>query len=196
MMKIKNIRFIKSITKLNDTPSLERPEIAFIGRSNVGKSSLINMLAGRKNLAKTSGTPGKTQTINYFLVNDQWYAVDLPGYGWARVSKQKKINWSKFVREYLINKENLRCLFILIDVRLTPQFIDLQFLNWAVEQKIPIALIFTKIDKITKNKVIQSISIYKRTLLEEWAYLPEIFISSAVNKSGKKEILDFIESII
>ena len=170
-------------------------DFAFIGRSNVGKSSLINMLVNKKQLAKTSGKPGKTQTINFFLINDKWHLVDLPGYGWAGVSKEKKIEWVAFVRDYLLKRENLYCLFILIDIRHDPQSIDLEFINWAGENKIPFALVFTKADKISKNKVDSAISSYKKRLLRDWESLPEIFVTSSLKHIGKEDILKFIDKI-
>lgn len=195
-MKIRSAAFVKSMTNIKDCPSPDLPEVAFIGRSNVGKSSLINLLFERKKLAKTSATPGKTQTINYFLVNETWYAVDLPGYGWAKVSKEKKIAWSGFVRDYLLNRNNLVCLFVLLDIRLEPQPIDLQFLDWAADSQIPMALVFTKSDKLSSNAIVRAVERYKKTLLREWSFLPEIFISSAINKSGREKLLDYIGSIL
>lgn len=194
-MEIRTSEFVKSITSLKDRPRTVIPEFGFIGRSNVGKSSLINMLLSRKNLARISSTPGKTQTINYYLINNEWYAVDLPGYGWAKVSKQKKIAWSGFVRDYLLTGDSLACLFILIDARHEPQTIDLQFLYWMVENEIPIALVFTKADKLSRNKVNRSVQLYKNILLRDWVYLPEIFITSAMDKRGREEMLEYIELI-
>lgn len=194
-MKIRSAVFQKSVTRLQDCPSAIQPEVAFIGRSNVGKSSLINFLFDKKKLAKTSTTPGKTQTMNFYLINDNWYAVDLPGYGWAKVSRKKKLQWSGFVRDYLLNREKLSCLFVLLDIRHLPQAIDLEFLNWTVEKQIPIALIFTKADKLSKNKIIQAIELYKRTLLQHWAFLPEIFITSVITRQGKEEIIQYMDSI-
>jgi len=170
-------------------------DFAFIGRSNVGKSSLINMLVNKKQLAKTSGKPGKTQTINFFLINEKWHLVDLPGYGWAGVSKEKKIEWIAFVRDYLLKRHNLYCLFILIDIRHDPQSIDLEFINWAGENRIPFALVFTKADKISKNMVDSAISSYKKRLLKDWESLPEIFITSSLKHVGKEGIFTFIEKI-
>jgi GTP-binding protein len=195
-MKIRSASFVKSVTNIRDCPSTDFPEVAFIGRSNVGKSSLINLLFERKKLAKTSATPGKTQTINYFLINDSWHAVDLPGYGWAKVSKGKKIAWSEFVRDYLLNRKKLVCLFVLLDIRLEPQPIDLQFLDWAAESQIPIALVFTKSDKLSKNKIIQSVERFKSVLLKSWEYLPEIMITSAVDQTGRENLLLYINSIL
>jgi len=194
-MHIKEAAFLKSITKLKDCPKTEAHDFAFIGRSNVGKSSLINMLVNKKQLAKTSGKPGKTQTINFFLINNQWHLVDLPGYGWASVSKEKKIEWVEFVRDYLINRQKLYCLFILIDIRHDPQKIDLEFIHWAGMNGIPFALVFTKSDKISKNKVGTAIDIYKQRLLKDWEELPEIFITSVPGRTGKDEILRYIKKI-
>jgi GTP-binding protein len=194
-MMIRSVVFQKSVTRFRDCPVTRQPEVAFIGRSNVGKSSLINFLFQRKKMAKTSVTPGKTQTMNFYLINNSWYAVDLPGYGWARVSKDKKQDWSGFVREYLLRRENLGCLMVLLDIRHEPQAMDLDFLNWSVKNQIPIALVFTKADKISKNKMIQSVELYKRTLLQHWSYLPEIFITSVIDKRGREEIIQFLTAI-
>lgn len=194
-MLIKTATFLKSITNIKDCPKSGAHDFAFIGRSNVGKSSLINMLVNRKQLAKTSGKPGKTQTINFFLINDTWHLVDLPGYGWAGVSKEKKIEWVAFVRDYLLKRENLYCLFILIDIRHEPQSIDLEFINWVGENRIPFAIVFTKTDKISKGKIASSIAKYKNRLLRDWESLPEIFISSSMKHIGKEELLEFIDKI-
>lgn len=194
-MLIKSARFLKSVTKIEDCPKSMAHDFAFIGRSNVGKSSLINMLVNKKQLAKTSGKPGKTQTINFFLINEKWHLVDLPGYGWAGVSKEKKIEWVAFVRDYLLKRHNLYCLFILIDIRHDPQSIDLEFINWAGENRIPFALVFTKADKISKNMVDSAISSYKKRLLKDWESLPEIFITSSLKHVGKEGIFTFIEKI-
>jgi len=194
-MLIKSAEFLKSVTKIKDCPKTMAHDFAFIGRSNVGKSSLINMLVNRKQLAKTSGKPGKTQTINFFLINDKWHLVDLPGYGWAGVSKEKKIEWVAFVRDYLLKRENLYCLFILIDIRHEPQSIDLEFINWAGENRIPFALVFTKADKISRNKLDSSISGYKKRLLKDWESLPDIFVTSSMKHIGKDDILEFIDKI-
>jgi GTP-binding protein len=194
-MRIKEAIFLKSITKLKDCPKTEAYDFAFIGRSNVGKSSLINMLVNKKQLAKTSGKPGKTRTINFFLINDQWHIVDLPGYGWASVSKEKKLEWVEFVRDYLLNRHKLYCLFILIDIRHDPQKIDLEFIQWAGMKRIPFSLVFTKSDKISKNKVGAAVDSYKQRLLKDWETLPEIFITSVPGRTGKNEILDYIKKI-
>lgn len=194
-MRIRSAVFQKSVTRFRDCPVSIHPEVAFIGRSNVGKSSLINFIFDRKKLARTSATPGKTQTMNFYLINDTWYVVDLPGYGWARASREKKIQWSGFVRDYLLKREKLGCLFVLLDIRHEPQAIDLEFLNWTVEKQIPIALVFTKADKLSKNKIIKAIELYKKVLLQHWAFLPEIFITSVVDRLGKEEIILYMESI-
>ena len=194
-MLIKSATFLKSVTNIKDCPNSMAHDFAFIGRSNVGKSSLINMLVNRKQLAKTSGKPGKTQTINFFLINDRWHLVDLPGYGWAGVSKEKKIEWVAFVRDYLLKRKKLYCLFILIDIRHEPQSIDLEFINWAGENSIPFAMVFTKSDKISKSKIASSITKYKKRLLKDWESLPEIFITSSLKNNGKEEILNFIDKI-
>ena len=194
-MLIKNATFLKSVTNVKDCPKSIAHDFAFIGRSNVGKSSLINMLVNRKQLAKTSGKPGKTQTINFFLINDRWHLVDLPGYGWAGVSKEKKIEWVAFVRDYLLKRQNLYCLFILVDIRHDPQSIDLEFINWAGENRIPFAIVFTKSDKISKRKRAASIAKDKKRLLKDWESLPDIFITSSLKNNGKEEILNFIDKI-
>lgn len=194
-MQINNAVFLKSVTDLRDCPNTKAHDYAFIGRSNVGKSSLINMLVDRKKLAKTSGKPGKTQTINFFLINDQWHLVDLPGYGWAGVSKEKKLEWMNFVKDYLLHREQLYCVFILIDIRHEPQNIDLEFINWSGFNKIPFALVFTKSDKISKNKVNIAVENYRKKLLKDWESLPDIFITSAVDERGRGDILSFIEKI-
>lgn len=194
-MLIKSAKFLKSVTNIKDCPNSTAQDFAFIGRSNVGKSSLINMLANRKQLAKTSGKPGKTQTINFFLINDSWHVVDLPGYGWAGVSKEKKIEWVAFVGDYLLKRQNLYCLFILVDIRHEPQSIDLEFINWTGENRIPFAIVFTKSDKISKSKIASSIEKYKNRLLRDWESLPDIFITSSLKNNGKEEILNFIDKI-
>jgi len=175
-------------------PEPTKPEFAFIGRSNVGKSSLINMLTGQKKLAKTSSRPGKTQLINHFLINEAWYLVDLPGYGYAKVSKKSKEKFQAYIVDYVLKRENLYCLFVLVDSRLELQKIDLEFINWLGEKEVPFALIFTKADKLGANKLGKNISDYKDQLLEYWAELPPIFVSSAEDGTGKEDILEFIET--
>jgi len=194
-MKIKTAEFVISNTDYLKCPDTEKPEYAFIGRSNVGKSSLINMLTDRTKLAKISGKPGKTQLINHFLINDEWYLVDLPGYGWAKVSKSLKKEWDEMIRNYLLQRKNLFNVFVLIDSRIPPQKIDLDFISWLGENQIPFSIIFTKADKKNNAKLHSSMATFKNKLAEEWEELPLIFISSSANKIGQKEILSFISSI-
>ncbi len=192
-MIIREARFIASQTTYTKCPDPVFPEYAFIGRSNVGKSSLINMLTGRKGLAKTSGTPGKTQLINHFMINEAWYLVDLPGYGFARVSKTSKATWDKMIRDYLITRSNLMTVFILVDIRHEPQKLDLAFIQWVGENNIPLAIAFTKADKLSKQQVVKSVEVYKKELSKEWDELPLLFITSADKRSGRDEILEFLE---
>lgn len=194
-MEIKNVKYLQSVVDWKKCPTANLPEFAFIGRSNVGKSSLINMLANNKNLAKTSSKPGKTQTINHFIVDNRWYLVDLPGYGYAHISKTMREKWAKMILDYIQKRENLQLVFILVDSRIEPQKIDLEFIDKMGELMIPFAIIFTKSDKNSSQKTIQNIENYKKTLLNNWEELPNLFISSAVNKKGKNEILDFIDHI-
>jgi GTP-binding protein len=192
-MEITSAEFIISNTQVSKCPSPDKPEFAFIGRSNVGKSSLINMLTQRKNLAKTSSTPGKTQTINHFLINQKWYLVDLPGYGYATVSKTTKEGWSQMITSYFKQRENVYCTFILIDSRLEPQKKDIDFINWLGGLGIPIALVLTKIDKIKQSELARSRKNFETRLLKDWEELPPIFITSAEKKTGRDHLLDFIE---
>ena len=192
-MIIREARFIASQTTYTKCPDPVFPEYAFIGRSNVGKSSLINMLTGLKGLAKTSGTPGKTQLINHFMINEAWYLVDLPGYGFARVSKTAKATWDKMIRDYLIKRSNLMTVFILVDIRHEPQKLDLAFIQWVGENNIPLAIAFTKADKLSKQQVVKSVEVYKKELSKEWDELPLLFITSADKRSGRDEILEFLE---
>ena len=191
-MQIKQAEFIISSTDVNKCPAAEKPEYAFIGRSNVGKSSLINMLTNRKGLAKISGKPGKTQLINHFLINTNWYLVDLPGYGYAGVSKSKRYQFAQFIKKYLLKRENLMCLFVLLDSRLKPQAIDLEFMQWLGENGIPFVICFTKQDKLSKKESAENLINYKKELLKSWEELPQIFLSSATKKNGKEDILTFI----
>ena len=193
-MKIKSVSFVKSSHKWQDCPEPNLPEYAFIGRSNVGKSSLINALMNQKDLAKTSQTPGKTQLINHFLVNEEWYLTDLPGYGYARVSKSQRKDFEKLITNYILNRENLVHLFVLVDIRHLPQKIDLEFIEWCGENQISFSIIFTKSDKMkTQAAAEKSVAEYKKILLETWEELPNIFITSAEKKLGGEQILDFIE---
>lgn len=192
MMEIKSAKFLISSTDVAKCPAPLKPEYAFIGRSNVGKSSLINMLVDRKDLAKTSGKPGKTQLINHFIINDNWYLVDLPGYGYAKVSKEKRDIFQAYISEYIIERKNLLCLMVLLDSRLEPQKIDLEFMDWCGEKGIPFVMVFTKIDKLSKKKFTDNIAHYKEEMGKHWDALPECFYTSAEKKLGRKELLDFI----
>lgn len=195
-MEITSAEFVISNTDIEKCPPPTKPEFAFIGRSNVGKSSLINMLTGRKDLAKTSSTPGKTQTINHFLINKNWYLVDLPGYGYASVSKETKGKWSDMITSYFEKRENLYCTFVLIDSRLDPQAIDMDFIHRLGTRGIPLALVLTKTDKIKQSDLARSKSKIEKRLLEEWEELPPLFITSAEKKSGRTDLLGFINKAI
>lgn len=192
-MLIKTAEFVKSSQKWQDCPEATLPEYAFIGRSNVGKSSLINAMMNKKDLAKTSQTPGKTQLINHFLVNENWYLTDLPGYGYAKVSKSLRKDFEKLITNYILNRKNLVNLFVLVDIRHTPQKIDLEFIEWCGESGIPFSIIFTKADKLKPNVAIANVDNYKKELLKTWADLPEIYITSAEKKEGGDKVLDFID---
>ena len=194
-MIIKKAEFIISNTEVAKCPGDGKPEYAFIGRSNVGKSSLINMLTGKKGLALTSSTPGKTQLINHFLINDEWYLVDLPGYGYAQRGKQGREQIQRIIDNYLEKRDALTCLFILLDCRHEPQKIDLEFITRLGENGIPFAIVFTKIDKLSRSKLSENISLYKDKLLETWEELPPVFYTSSEHKQGKEELLDYIENI-
>jgi GTP-binding protein len=194
-MKIKTAEFVISNTDYKICPTPKMPEYAFIGRSNVGKSSLINALVNNKNLAKTSANPGKTQLINHFLINKTWYLVDLPGYGFAKISKTKRAEFHDMISEYLLNRTNLMCLFVLIDSRHSPQAIDQEFIQWLAENKIPFVLVFTKGDKLGKTMLLKNIEEYKLEMLKQWEELPEVFITSAEKKTGLSEIATYIEHL-
>lgn len=194
-MIVKKAEFLKSATDYRDCPKADLPEYAFIGRSNVGKSSLLNMLTGRSKLAKVSATPGKTQLINHFQINDSWYLVDLPGYGFAKVSKDQREKWDKMIQDYLNHRENLICVFVLVDSRLEPQASDLQFMEWLANSGIPFVMVFTKEDKQTRNKTMSLIGRYKKVMEENWEEIPQFFITSAEKGTGKDEILKFIEEL-
>lgn len=188
--------FVISNTDYQKCPKPDVPEFAFIGRSNVGKSSLINMLTSRKGLAKTSGKPGKTQLINHFLIDESWYLVDLPGYGYAKTSKKNREAWGKMIQDYLLNRENLQICFVLIDSRLDPQKIDLEFIQWLGENGIPLALVFTKADKQSTNKGHQAIAKFKRAMKQSWEVLPMIFLTSSETGLGKDELSEYIGHIL
>ena len=192
-MKIKSADFVISNTDIDKCPKEPIPEYAFIGRSNVGKSSLINMLTGRKSLAKTSGKPGKTQLINHFKINDNWFLVDLPGYGYAKVSKKNRSIFAKFIYEYLEKRENLICTFVLVDSRHEPQKIDMLFMEWLGQNQIPFVIVFTKMDKLSSSQLNKNITKYKTEMLKTWEDIPQTFRSSAESGLGKSEILKFIE---
>lgn len=191
-MKINSIVFFKSSAKLDQCPEQDKLEYAFVGRSNVGKSSLINMLTNKKQIAKTSGSPGKTKLINHFVVNDDWYLVDLPGYGYAKVSKKERLEFDSLIRSYLLKRESLTCLFLLIDSRHDPLGPDVEFINWLGEKGVPFVIVFTKIDKLPKTQVDNTINKYKEFLLTQWEELPPCFISSSAQNVGREEILNFI----
>lgn len=194
-MKINSAKFEISNSTVSKCPVSDKREYAFIGRSNVGKSSLINMLTGRKNLAHTSSTPGKTMLINHFLINDQWYIVDLPGYGFARRGKDSRDKLQKMIEGYILNREQMTNLFVLIDSRLDPQKIDLEFMSWLGENGVPFSIIFTKLDKMGPEAGRRNINKYTKTLNEQWEELPPIFLSSSIDGRGRDEILDYIEQI-
>lgn len=194
-MKIKTAEFVISNTDYRICPAPKMAEYAFIGRSNVGKSSLINAIVDKKNLAKTSGKPGKTQLINHFIINKEWYLVDLPGFGYAKISKIKRAEFHDMISEYLLNRTSLMCLFVLIDIRHKPQDIDKEFMQWLSEKGIPFVMVFTKVDKIGKVVLAKNIGAYKAEMLKAWRELPQIFITSAEKKTGTKEICDFIEQL-
>ncbi len=194
-MEIKEARFIVSNSKVEKCPKPDRPEYAFIGRSNVGKSSLINMITNKKSLAKISGKPGKTRLINHFLINDEWYLVDLPGYGYAKVPKKERLKWEQFLKKYIVERENLYCLFVLIDSRHPAQSVDLKFMEWLGNSEIPFSIIFTKTDKLKTEELDANLKTYEEKLFETWETMPGYFISSSETSAGKDEILDFIENI-
>ena len=195
-MIIKEATFVKSATNYKQCPSPDKHEIAFIGRSNVGKSSLINMLCNNSKLAKTSSTPGKTQTINHFLINKSWYLVDLPGYGYAKVNKQLRNTFESFISAYILNRPNLDCLFILVDSRHEPRKIDLEFIAWCGEKEIPIAIVMTKTDKLKPTELEHNIQVYIDTLPQEGEETPPIFYTSAEKAQGKEELLEYIGEIV
>ena len=192
---IQSASFVKSSSRVEDCPEDMIPEYAFIGRSNVGKSSLINHLTNRRKLAKTSSTPGKTQLINHFLVDEEWFLVDLPGYGWAQTSKTNKAAWKVMIDNYLLRRPNLAVVFVLVDVRHEPQKIDIDFIHWLGENAVPFSIVFTKADKLGKTKVEANVALYKKRLLETWEELPRTFVTSSVHKIGGAEILDFIRQV-
>jgi ribosome biogenesis GTP-binding protein ysxC len=194
-MVIKSAEFVISNSQVSKCPMTGLPEYAFIGRSNVGKSSLINMLTGKKGLAMTSQKPGKTQLINHFIINGAWYLVDLPGYGYARLSKDGREKLKAMIEDYTLERKELVCLFVLVDSRHEPQKIDLEFIQWLGEEGVPFALVFTKADKLTKGRLSANLEAYKARLLEEWEELPPIFVTSSEQQLGRDELLSYIEGI-
>lgn len=194
-MIIRSVYYVGSFSKEEDCPKEVVPEFAFIGRSNVGKSSLINMLCGKKDLVKVSQTPGKTRTINFFRVNDAMQFVDLPGYGYAKISQQERRRFEKMIFEYLAKRQQLQCVFVLIDSRHTPQQLDLEFVNRLGELQIPFALLFTKADKQGRSTTDKHIALFKKEMLKSWETLPQLFVTSAVTKLGREQLLAFIEKI-
>ena len=195
-MIIRKAEFIQSTTSVNQCPTNGLPEFAFIGGSNVGKSSLINMLTDNAGLAKTSQTPGKTQTINHFNINDQWYLVDMPGYGYAKTSRTLRKDWDAFIREYILERNELVNLFVLIDSRHEPLKNDIEFISWLGQNSIPFSIVFTKIDKLSSSRLNKNIIVYKKRLSENWEILPPIFTTSSEAKFGRNELLNYIENIL
>lgn len=195
-MLIRSAEFVISNSDVHKCPAPTLPEFAFIGRSNVGKSSLINALANQKSLAKTSGKPGKTQLINHFLINKKWYLVDLPGYGYAKTSKSKRKKWEAFIEEYLLTRENLYTTFILLDSRLEPQKIDLEFMSWCGENQLPFSMVFTKTDKLSNVELQKNLAAYKREMLKYWEEMPPMFTTSSVSGQGREELLNYIQELI
>jgi GTP-binding protein len=195
-MQIKSAEFTISNTEVSKCPLDGKPEFAFIGRSNVGKSSLINMLTSKKGLAKTSGTPGKTQLINHFLINEHWYLVDLPGYGYAKVSRTQRSTFERFIADYLTKRETLYNIFVLLDARLEPQKIDLEFMNWCGQKGLPFSMVFTKIDKLSSTALQKNLAKYKKEMLKVWAELPPVFTTSSDSGFGKEPLLNYIEQIL
>ncbi len=196
MYQIREAVFAKSSSKIDQCPVDNLPEIAFIGRSNVGKSSLINMLTGVKNLAKTSSTPGKTQLLNHFMIDKRWYLVDLPGYGYAKVPLSEKAKWEKMTWDYLLKRENLMYVFVLVDIRVSPQKSDLDFIKKLGENNIPIKIVFTKEDKVKSMEGQRNITAFREELAKDWGILPEYFVTSSEKRGGKLELLGLIEEIV
>jgi ribosome biogenesis GTP-binding protein ysxC len=194
-MEVYSAKFVISNSDVKKCPEPDRHEYAFIGRSNVGKSSLINMLTNHGKLAKTSGTPGKTQLINHFLINDEWYLVDLPGYGYARSSKSQRAQFSGIIRNYILKRENMVCLFVLIDSRHAPLKIDLEFMEWLGENGVPFVMVFTKADKLTTTERMNCIAKYQEGMKETWETMPMAFMTSAETKMGRVELLSYIEEL-
>ncbi|MFM7216615.1 MAG: ribosome biogenesis GTP-binding protein YihA/YsxC [Bacteroidota bacterium] len=191
-MNIGDASYVISSPSVEKCPEPKLPEYAFIGRSNVGKSSLINLITGRKELARTSAKPGKTQLINHYLINSSWYLVDLPGYGYAKISWTERVRWQKMIRDYLIKRTSLMSVFVLVDIRIDPQASDLEFINWLGGNRIPFGIVFTKCDKISRQQSVKAVEKYKRKLLETWEDVPPLFITSATDKIGRDELIRYI----
>lgn len=194
-MDIVKAEFVVSNSTVTKCPKPDRHEYAFIGRSNVGKSSLINMLTNNKKLAKIAAKPGKTQLINHFLINDAWYMVDLPGYGYAKISEFIRQQFEKLIRDYILKRENLVCLFVLVDSRLEPQRIDLEFMEWLGENGVPFVMVFTKADKLTFSERVKCIDEYHKVMLDTWETTPLAFMTSAEKRLGREELLDYIDEL-
>jgi len=194
-MEIKEAQFVMSNSEVRKCPAPDRPEYAFIGRSNVGKSSLINMLTNKKSLAKTSGKPGKTRLINHFLIDKEWYLVDLPGYGYAKVPQSERMKWENMLRNYILKRENLYCLFVLIDSRHPAQQADLEFMEWLGISEIPFNIVFTKTDKLKPSELEANLKAYEEKMFETWEQMPGYFVSSSETGVGKEEILKFIDEL-
>lgn len=194
-MEIKEAQFVMSNTDVEKCPTPNLPEYAFIGRSNVGKSSLINMLTNKKSLAKTSGKPGKTRLLNHFLINKEWYLVDLPGYGYAKVPKAERLKWEKMLQNYILKRENLYCLFVLVDVRHPAQNADLEFMEWLGISEIPFSIVFTKSDKLRPEELEVKLKEYEQELFKTWETMPGYFVTSSTSGAGKDEILAFIDQV-
>lgn len=195
-MNISSAKFVKSSSKVNECPDSGFPEFAFIGRSNVGKSSLINSLVNKKTLAQTSGRPGKTRLINHYVINDSWYLVDLPGYGYAGASKQARKGWGKMTEQYLLTRKSLVCTFVLIDIRIDPQKIDLAFIHWMGTKQLPFVLVFTKAEKMNSVKLKSLVTKFEESMKPQWESMPDIFITSASYRIGNKEVLSFVDKIL
>lgn len=193
-MLIKTAQYLQSNTDVNKLPKADKPEYAFIGRSNVGKSSLINMLTGNSKLAKVSATPGKTITINHFIINNEWYLVDLPGYGFAKRSQKERDKWKQMLDAYILGRSNLMTTFVLVDSRIKPQKIDLDFISSLGENQVPFVIVFTKADKLGSTQLSANIAVYKKELLKEWEELPTMIVTSSEKRTGRDEILNFIEN--
>jgi GTP-binding protein len=194
-MIIKEAKYEGSFPGIGDCPKPERPEYAFIGRSNVGKSSLINMLCERKDLAHVSKKPGKTQALNFYLINKSWYLVDLPGYGYAKTAQKKRKTWGKMIADYLLERSSLQCAFVLLDANVPPQELDIEFINWLGENQVPFVLVYTKTDKLKSLQQAENIELIRQSLLQSWNELPQEFITSSIRRTGREEVLGLIEKV-